>query len=971
MKNLKRVLSLALSGIMLVGMMAVSAGAVNAKDFTDADEITHNEAVSIFTALSIIDGKEDGSFDPAGNVTRGQMAKMITRAMFGGDDPVLGVKTVPTFTDIKGRWDESYIEYCASNSIINGRGDGTFDPEGNVTGTEAAKMLLTALGYRADIYGLVGADWALTTNSIANRTDVALYAGLKGLDPNVAFTRDQVAQMIYNALNAETMEMKPGMEITNGNVTYNYEPSGKTLLYDKYGAVRVEGVVTANEFTNNADSQKGKTRISLTNEDELTTMLGSVKANPNIEATTGKAEFGKAVYFYLKPSSSVKTDLSKGTLISDVLVSDSNVVITRTKALSGDAKTVASWLDDNGLEIGEGGDNKPAAPTYLKNYAADGKPAADSTNTVGNEFIAIDNNDDGYVDYVLQNTYAFGQVTKYNTKDKGSVTVKTDGDKTLVPTNAELKNISAYEDIAVDDFVNVTKVADTYYIAKAEIVEGELNAFKADKNVSVDGTTYDFSAQAEYKSSDMKLRGDIASNNTLGEEVTIYLDSFGYFVCGTTEAATDFLFVANVSWNNVANSLTSGTANAFVYFEDGTSGSYVINKIDDSKAGEDSAKATLGKVFKYSVTSDGKLNLTDANGAVASKGDAVEYKKGQSTLKIGSAETLITTDTVVFVVTLDSKEEGGQTVADKTIDKVNVYSSKTAPSMKYDNDADKQVVDGTDFYPGLITVVNEDDDKKSDVVVFVNHETAATGSWLYLINYNRTTSDGAEFNAIVDGEVVKIVTNDKNDRTKKGAYEYEMDGDLYVIGKERTNVATGFVTYADTTSIIVAGQEYNITKDTVTALLDDGDTEVDVTVEEKSTVVVLYNNSTDYDAEGIFVLTEAADGEAAVEATTTFVTWNSEDEQYELTAANFGDDIENVADLKAQFTISDGATAMWLAESDGSGLTLGTSKVKTDIESKTQSEDITAATYYLVVISKGAHDKDYDDGYSINKVVIK
>ena len=39
MRNLKRTLSLALASVMLVGMMSVGASAVNASDFTDADEI--------------------------------------------------------------------------------------------------------------------------------------------------------------------------------------------------------------------------------------------------------------------------------------------------------------------------------------------------------------------------------------------------------------------------------------------------------------------------------------------------------------------------------------------------------------------------------------------------------------------------------------------------------------------------------------------------------------------------------------------------------------------------------------------------------------------------------------------------------------------------------------------------------------------------------------------------------------------
>ena len=107
MNNLKRVLSLALSGIMLVGMMAMGASAA---DFTDAEKIQHIEAVNILVALKVINGQDDGSYNPEGDVTRAQMAKMIAVAMNGGNDTNTGVKTTASFTDVKGHWAESYIE---------------------------------------------------------------------------------------------------------------------------------------------------------------------------------------------------------------------------------------------------------------------------------------------------------------------------------------------------------------------------------------------------------------------------------------------------------------------------------------------------------------------------------------------------------------------------------------------------------------------------------------------------------------------------------------------------------------------------------------------------------------------------------------------------------------------------------------------------------------------------------------------
>ena len=96
MNNLKRVLSLGLTGAMLSGMMLVGASAADYKDFTDKDEIKNTEAVSTMTLLGVIAGKDTGAFDPAGTVTRAEMAKMITVALHGGKDPVLGIKSTPS-----------------------------------------------------------------------------------------------------------------------------------------------------------------------------------------------------------------------------------------------------------------------------------------------------------------------------------------------------------------------------------------------------------------------------------------------------------------------------------------------------------------------------------------------------------------------------------------------------------------------------------------------------------------------------------------------------------------------------------------------------------------------------------------------------------------------------------------------------------------------------------------------------------
>ena len=78
MRNLKRVLGLALASVMVLSMMVVGAGAANYDDFSDKDEIVNTEAVSVLVELGVIAGKADGSYDPTGIVTRAEMAKMPT-----------------------------------------------------------------------------------------------------------------------------------------------------------------------------------------------------------------------------------------------------------------------------------------------------------------------------------------------------------------------------------------------------------------------------------------------------------------------------------------------------------------------------------------------------------------------------------------------------------------------------------------------------------------------------------------------------------------------------------------------------------------------------------------------------------------------------------------------------------------------------------------------------------------------------
>ena len=240
MKNLKKVLSLVLALAMALSLMTV-AFAKDASDYTDYGTITNKEAVDVLTALNVIDGMGNNTFQPTGNVTRAQMAKMITIISLGNVDPTAFLGTTTDLKDINGHWGEAYIKYCYSQGIISGRGNGIFDPNANVTTVEAAKMLLTAIGYNSSVQGYTGSQWKL--NTIRDAQTSKFFDKLS-LPADKALTRDEAAQMIYNAVQANTIVKTSSVDRFTGNIIDSYDPTGDPLLEETFNVVEVEETMT-------------------------------------------------------------------------------------------------------------------------------------------------------------------------------------------------------------------------------------------------------------------------------------------------------------------------------------------------------------------------------------------------------------------------------------------------------------------------------------------------------------------------------------------------------------------------------------------------------------------------------------------------------------------------------------------------------------------------------------------------------
>ena len=529
MRNLKRTLSLALASVMLVGMMSVGASAVNASDFTDADEIVNKDAVSTMTALGIINGKEDGSyFDPTGTVTRAEMAKMLCVAINGGVDPVLGVKDTPTFTDIKGHWAESYIEYCAVNGIIAGRGNNKFDPTGTVSATEAAKMLLGVLGYNAEKSGLVGNDWAINTNVLANQN--GLYKNLANLNANTLLTRDNAAQMIYNALDANMVELNAAGNYTTSQYSYTGTESvvtgtervwvvkikdssvndavkaldgsvynsrqdaidtldaanGSKLDSSKYTLEqKTQNVYGENTVTKYADETMGHKYLSLITDGDavLTDVEKDSKGTYTLymNGITTKGQYTKVEGDYSNLiGQKVEVLYKDSENVYGVYAStDSSLIVESTAGKVGTLSNNEVKIDGTTYKVDS---NVTTTALYT------GK-LIDGLNVGGNKAAAVkayDNDDNGKIDTVVYVPFTAAKVTYV-----GEKSFNTD----VAGTNIKFEDVNAYDDMAKNDYViksdaaNTVDDTDTYVLA--ETVEGKIEATKSD-SVRIDGTWYNY-----------------------------------------------------------------------------------------------------------------------------------------------------------------------------------------------------------------------------------------------------------------------------------------------------------------------------------------------------------------------------------------------------------------------------------------------------------------------------------------------
>ncbi len=733
MRNLKRALSLLLSSTLVLGMLVMGSSAASYQDV----KTSHNtEAIEVLQAVGIMTGDQNGKFNPDAKVTRNEMAVIMCNLL---DYTVASYKGTAPFTDVPA-WAEPYVAACYTNGITAGISATQYGGNQTVTTGEAALMLLKALGY-FQYSGDFGQDWLVETTKTGSTA--GLFGGVKN-GAREAVTRNDVAQMVLNTLKADVVVAeKNGSDITVGNIVI----SGGKATY-------TARVSTDSDYKAISDAKvDGKYTVQLGEElyDGKLVKAGSAEddfGRPSVKWTYKSQEVGvysdkaEAVY----TASVEKQDLYD--LIGSEVYND----------LKNDKADFSVYVD------GDLQKDAKLSDYIVKNSSTDIKNAQKGATT--EVFVDDDNN----VVITVINTYV-AQVDGDYDKDDKELDLTTVNDDKKFPS---VKNMT----LSADDFDYLNAYSDEDYvlitvankeiktIALAETVEGKVTAYTEKKNVTVDGTKYEYSKNyTDAVKSDSKLTYD------LNDAYTLVLDANGYVIyTDGTAGHNDYVYVAKMGYAGGAKKSLEGDA----YFIDGTNKVITIDNDDDFNARD------YGNWYSYNEKSNGKYEL-----------EAIPTDKDTNTF-YGSVSTNVNKGVVT--------ENGKSTVY---VNDTNASGSGTIDKVKANNDTIFVVNDDDDVtaYTGIknvpditakdskngaVTVAVVMDNDYADVVYIYSADMSISGDSgdrVYLLeegpnaSVDKDDNKYYEYDAIVNGKITTVKATDKD--LKIGLYQnvsYDKNG---------------------------------------------------------------------------------------------------------------------------------------------------------------------------------------------------
>ena len=621
MRNLKKILALALALVMTLSLMTV-ANAFNDDSQIDAK---YDEAVTVLSNLKVFKGVNDGSnFAPKQTITRAEVAAIIYRIVTGDvNDTQAGIyKDYAKFKDVaQNHWAAGYIGYCSNAELIVG--DGTnFYPDQTVNGYQALAMILRAMGYDQNDE-FKGEGWEIRVASTAQQRNllVNINAGTLG----TGASREMVAEILFQAITKNTVVYTPALgyytsELIDGIAT-------ESLGYKTFGLQKNVGEVTAVGYkagTTTLTPVVTRTWWGNSNDNVLDTANSVVVANTDADWT----KIGYVAYAYTVPTAGAKTR----TAVSDLTVTGESVKVT-TDGTAIAPKDVA--LDTNvryyynGVECSATTTTVAAAQAKAKN--------------VGVKVDYIDNDNSGKVEVIAVTEYTTAYVSAItNSSNTGFQGVQADS-YYLSGYAVKASDLVCADTLVYGDLVTYVVYGGIAYVDKADLT---VNTFTRINYNTVKGSTRSYViGGAEYliSANDVKSHGvSVAASNlvsaNLNKSFDVYTDPYGHILyAAPTATNVNYMFVL-ANDHTVA---TTGMTNARVVNTDGSIANVNIAKLLTGTVAN--VNDLAGHMYAYTVNADGSYNLVSKDYDLTN----ASYNKNTATVSGTEGSRGVNTATVV------------------------------------------------------------------------------------------------------------------------------------------------------------------------------------------------------------------------------------------------------------------------------------------------------------------------------------
>ena len=781
---MKKFLSLVLALVMTMSLVTVSAGA---KDFTDSSKINYDEAVAVMSAVKVIDGYTDGSFNPSATLTRGAAAKIICNLILGPTTASALVADAAPYSDVPTNHTfAGYIAYCQKTGIISGYADGTFKPANSLTGYAFMKMLLGALGYKAEQEGYTGPNWSI---QVAKRAmNIGLKDGLIGDFNGVkAVNREEACLYAFNALQATMVEYEKNSTVTVGNITIKDTSDAKEMTCVKGsgndGNIDLDGKVQfAEKYFTDLKLEDGS--------DDFGRPANTWKVKKDEVGTF--ANRGDLVATYTKKATKADIYSAVGKTVYDDL--------TDTK----DPATLTVWFD--------------GVKTVVKTADVDSyiekNNSGKSNGTANGDLTEVYVDDDNNVTIVTIRTYVFQAAADYDSK-KEQINLTTDSTKydtdiTLDDRTVSLDDYAVIKDLKEDDYVLVTAVvnkAGKYEIKsveKAETKTAEVTGYKYQDSVTAGSDTYKYSATAS---------GIKDTQYNVGKQATLVFDKYGYIIAiEESVVLSDYVFIEDFGSTSGLNK--KAVANAV--FPDGTDAEIVVKEAFDGTK-QETVKSTIAGWtiasgndhsgwYTYSKNSSNEYTLYNIESKYAPTNDKTyKYDSGDRTVSVNSR-----------VNPFEASAGAG--------DVTSVLANDDTVVVVNDTKGDYTVYTGVKNFPGITLTA-----AGSTAKVYTIHKTSGYASLIYIDVTGSATITGDKNSNLVyvlsyDG---KYVTTDNETLYKytvlDGEEEVKVEadnviqsklGDVYQVANYLTknkDRLTDFQLPTSDTGVVIGGVNKNST----------------------------------------------------------------------------------------------------------------------------------------------------------------